>query len=134
MYMGPLMADDGVSIIYTTVGASDISLKSEFSHTAGKLSSHSVAMHIAEVIILEKLAFCANVGGRVDSVFWYNGVVDRSDDDGEVIMQIKTIRSIVGNAMGRLAELHPYSTPMIWVIHADMVGPDASEWIAKVFK
>lgn len=121
VYCGDIM---DISIVYTTVGP--ISRDDKL----GLISPAIVAKDMGEILVRERLAFCVNIIPHVDSVFWYGGKLELSDESGEAILQIKTYRDKVETVMQRISQLHSYDVPMIWSINVDMVGELAQKWIA----
>jgi periplasmic divalent cation tolerance protein len=116
-----------VSFVYTTVGRGTDPVLAP----PGALPPTTVAERIATAIINEKLAFCANVIERVQSIYWDKGEVRQALNFSEVILQIKTLTENVDKVMARLREIHPYEVPMIWSVAIDKVDPIAFPWIAE---
>ncbi len=72
-----------------------------------------VAGRLAEALVTEHLAACVNIIPAVESVFWWEGKLDRS---AEVLLLIKTVSSTVLPLQKRVKELHPYAVPEIIAI------------------
>lgn len=63
------------------------------------------ADRIATAIINGRLAACVNVVGTVQSVYRWQGSVEK---DSESLLVVKTTREMVGSLDSHLAEIHPY--------------------------
>ena len=87
----------------------------------------AVAARIAEALVDERLAACVNVLPGVESVYRWDGRVERA---GEVLLVIKTVRARLDALTARVVELHPYECPE--VVALDIAGglPAYLAWIA----
>jgi len=74
------------------------------------LPTEADAGRIAEAVVAECLAACAQVQGPVSSTFRWQGQVDHSI---EWYVHCKTSLSRVTELMDRLKSLHPYEVPEI---------------------
>lgn len=74
------------------------------------LPSEAEAARIAEAIVTEGLAACAQVQGPIRSTFRWEGHVDHAT---EWYLHCKTSPSCVPELMTRLKSLHPYEVPEI---------------------
>lgn len=88
---------------------------------------HDVAVALAEAVVGERLAACANILGPITSVYWWDGKLNR---DGEVAMILKTTASHIPALTARIRQLHPYECPCIVAISLDGGNPDFLAWIA----
>ncbi|WP_293446528.1 divalent-cation tolerance protein CutA [Persephonella sp.] len=70
----------------------------------------SVAEKIADGLIKEKLAACVNITGEVNSVYFWQGNVEK---DQEYLMVIKTTEELFGKLEKFIKENHPYTVPEI---------------------
>lgn len=66
------------------------------------------AKRIAEVLVRERLATCVNRMSSVRSTYFWNG---RLQDDGEILLMIKTVQSRLPELTARLKAVHPYELP-----------------------
>jgi len=71
------------------------------------------AKTIAEALVQEHLAACVNRVGGVHSTYFWDG---RLQDDGEILLIIKTTRCRLGELESRLKALHPYELPELLAI------------------
>lgn len=90
-------------------------------------SSDEEAAKIARALVEERLAACVNLVPGVRSIYTWQGKVE---DGAEVLMVIKTRRSLVAKLTARVKALHSYTVPE--VIAADIVGgnPGYLAWLA----
>jgi len=65
---------------------------------------------IGKILVKEKLAACANIIPRVESVFFWQG---RVHQEGEALMVVKTRRAAFGRLVKRVKSLHSYSVPEV---------------------
>ena len=72
--------------------------------------SSSVAAHLAEALVEERLAACVNAVSGVRSTYRWEGKVESED---EVLLVIKTSESKFERLKERLVELHPYDCPEV---------------------
>jgi periplasmic divalent cation tolerance protein len=86
------------------------------------------AAAIAEALVREGLATCINRVGGVRSTYFWDG---RLQDEGEILLIIKTCKSRLAELQARLEELHPYELPELVVL--PVVGGNEAylEWVRK---
>ena len=68
------------------------------------------AAKISRTIVEERLAACVNIIGSVRSIYRWQG---RIEDESEVLMVVKTKRTLFDRLQGRVKELHSYEVPEI---------------------
>jgi periplasmic divalent cation tolerance protein len=75
------------------------------------------ALKLATVLVEERLAACANIGGDITSVYWWQGEVQR---ESEVGLLVKTRADLIEPLKRRVRELHSYTVPCVvaWPIAA----------------
>lgn len=88
---------------------------------------HAVAVALAEAVVGERLAACANIMGAITSVYWWDGKLNR---DGEVAMIFKTTTAHVPALTARIRQIHPYECPCIVATPISGGNPDFLAWIA----
>ena len=86
------------------------------------------AQGIAQALVQEKLIACANVLGNVESLFWWEGSVDRSQ---EVLLILKTKRNLFNKIVKRVKTLHSYKTPEIIALPIVIGSKDYLNWIKE---
>ncbi len=65
---------------------------------------------IAKALIKNKLAACVNIVAQVESVFWWQGKVDRSK---ESLLMVKSKKSKLHKISKLVKSLHSYQVPEI---------------------
>jgi len=68
------------------------------------------ARKIAETLVRERLAACANILGNISSIYWWDGAVQSGT---EVALILKTRKSLLESLKIRAVELHSYDCPCI---------------------
>ena len=72
------------------------------------VADRETAERIAETLVTERLAACAQVLGPQQSVYRWKGAVERAT---EWRLELKTAASRLAALERRLLELHPYEVP-----------------------
>jgi periplasmic divalent cation tolerance protein len=68
------------------------------------------ASHIAHELIAHKLAACVNMLEHVESLFWWQGKVDRAE---EVLLVIKSTNAKLPKIIQVVKAIHSYECPEI---------------------
>jgi periplasmic divalent cation tolerance protein len=68
------------------------------------------AQKIAEELLTARLAACVNLTGPIDSLYWWEGRIQR---DSEVLMIIKTREELFDRLEEAVRRLHPYDVPEV---------------------
>lgn len=89
-------------------------------------SNKKEAGHIAKEIIKHRLAACVNIIGNVDSLFWWEGKVDSAK---EVLLIVKTKRTLVNKLIKNVKSLHSYKVPEIIALPIIAGNKAYLEWI-----
>lgn len=82
------------------------------------------AERIAETVIKERLAACANILGDCRSIYRWQGAIERAE---EVPALFKTARADA--LVARIAELHSYDMPAIMVWPVEAAWPGYAAWV-----
>jgi periplasmic divalent cation tolerance protein len=85
------------------------------------------AAAVATRLLDEKLIACANLLGRIRSLYEWNG--ERGDGQ-ECGALFKTHADMLDAAVARVAELHPYEAPAVLGWRCDAAGAATAEWLA----
>jgi len=88
----------------------------------------ATAEAIADAVVAERLAACANIFAPIRSVYRWKGAVERAD---EVPLVLKTRRVLFETLAGRIKALHPYETPSIVATDLPLVEDRYGAWIAE---
>lgn len=87
----------------------------------------AVAERIAETVVDERLAACANIVPGLISIYRWQGQVRR---DSELLLMIKTRGVVYALLEARIRELHPYQVPEIVALPIQVGAVDYLGWIA----
>jgi periplasmic divalent cation tolerance protein len=80
------------------------------------------AERVAEAVLAERLAACANILAPCTSLYLWHGALERAE---EVPVLFKTRPMLANRLRDRIAALHPYDLPVVesWPVTAgDAVG------------
>ena len=91
------------------------------------LPDRATAERLAASLVEERWAACAQVVGPVESVYRWQGKVERAT---EWYCHLKTTLDRAPGARRRIRELHPYETPEIIAVPIVDGDPDYLRWIA----
>ena len=86
------------------------------------------AGRIAETVVTERLAACANILNGVTSIFRWEGKFCRKN---EVILILKTTEEKTSALTARIKELHSYECPCIVVLPIEGGNEAFLEWIDR---
>jgi periplasmic divalent cation tolerance protein len=84
------------------------------------------ADRIADVLVTEKLAACANLLPPVHSIYHWKEKVETA---GEVMVFFKTTEDRLAAFQEKLRSLHPYEVPELICIKIDAGSPDYLRWV-----
>ena len=83
---------------------------------------------IARTLVEERLAACANILGRIRSMYRWEGKIE---DNAEVAALFKTRADTADALMVRLAELHSYDVPAAVVWPIENALPAYVDWVQQ---
>lgn len=86
------------------------------------------AERLAESLVEERLAACVNIVGPIRSVYRWQGVVERGE---EQLLVIKTRRALFEALSARVRELHSYTMPEILALPIETGAAAYLAWIAE---
>jgi periplasmic divalent cation tolerance protein len=89
-------------------------------------SNAAEASDIAEALLKERLAACANVVESVKSMYWWKGNLEHDD---EALIIIKTTERKFDELAARVRELHSYENPEIIALPILKGSADYLAWI-----
>ncbi len=90
------------------------------------VDARSVADLLAAAAVAGRLAACAQVGGQVDSTYWWRSGVETST---EWSVQFKTAPDRVDALVEQLRASHPYEVPEILVTRVECAHPGYAAWV-----
>jgi periplasmic divalent cation tolerance protein len=86
-----------------------------------------LADKIAQVLIEERLAACVNILPEIYSRYWWQG---RIENDRELLLIIKTLKSRFKALQKRVLELHAYESPEILALPVSAGNPTYLKWLS----
>lgn len=86
---------------------------------------------IAKIILNERLAACANIIPKMESIYWWEGDLE---EDVESILLLKTRSDLVDKVIGRVKEIHSYQTPCALEIQIKKGSIDYLNWMEDALK
>jgi len=88
-------------------------------------SNDPEALTIANKVVEEKLAFCAQVTPQITSIYPWKEKIEQSSEVGLVL---KTSSNLSDRLVSRLRELHPYQTPQVISYPAEIISVPYENW------
>lgn len=93
--------------------------------------NHEEALKLAQTLVGERLAACANVQGPITSVYWWDGTLNQ---DAEVALVLKTRSDLVEALTARVRALHSYDCPCVVALPITGGNPAFLQWIVAETK
>ena len=90
------------------------------------VDARSVADLLAAAAVAGRQAACAQVGGQVESTYWWRGGVETST---EWSVQFKTAPDRVNALVEQIRASHPYEVPEILVSQVHCGHPEYAAWV-----
>ena len=85
------------------------------------------ASRIAQTLVEEKVAACANLIPAVHSIYRWKEKIEAA---GEVLVLFKTTEDRQAAFDQKLRSLHPYEVPELLFIKVDSGSPDYLRWVS----
>ena len=93
------------------------------------VATESQGLEIGRSLIEEKLAACVNLIKGLRSLYMWEGSLS---DDQEILMLIKTRRSLFPKLKDRVIELHTYEVPEIIALPVVEGSSSYLKWVAEM--
>ena len=93
--------------------------------------SRPEAEQIAETVVTEKLAACANIFNGVTSIFEWEGKLCR---ENEAVLILKTTEERVEALTERIKQLHSYDCPCIVALPIEGGNPNFLNWVSDAVR
>lgn len=84
------------------------------------------AARIGKTLVTEKLAACANILPKMNSIYFWEGELV---EDEEAVLILKTKAGLVEQAMERVKSLHSYKVPCVMSIPLEKGNPAYVQWL-----
>ena len=91
-------------------------------------SSSEEARKIASALVERKHAACVNIVPSVESIYWWEGKVDKAQ---ELLLVIKTTSGALDRVQATIQELHSYSVPECIAIEIKHGSEGYLSWIGE---
>ena len=88
----------------------------------------ATATSLADALVTERLAACVNMVPGIDSVFWWEGRLDRAQ---EVLLIIKTTRRRLAALTKAVRQRHPYDVPEVIALPIQAGHPPYLAWVRQ---
>jgi periplasmic divalent cation tolerance protein len=88
--------------------------------------SETEAQKIAEAVVADRLAACANIVPGMKSIYHWEGKLEQGN---ETVLILKTRAELFQAVEERVRELHSYSTPCIVSLPLTNVSDGFMQWI-----
>jgi periplasmic divalent cation tolerance protein len=98
----------------------------EFAVVLVTVPNREVGLSIAEALVAERLAACANLVPGVFSIYRWQGQVER---EAEELLVLKTRSSLVEALGARVRALHPYTVPEIVALPVAAGSEPYLQWL-----
>jgi periplasmic divalent cation tolerance protein len=85
------------------------------------------AKKIGTALVKERLAACANIIDKIESVYRWKGKLEQGS---EALLTVKTKESLAPKAIARARELHSYECPCIVAFPIIQGNPAFLKWIS----
>ena len=92
------------------------------------LPDEATAQQFGRLLVEERLAACAQIGGPIWSTYWWNGQVQQAS---EWYCYLKTTSAASAELSRRMRELHPYEVPEIIVLPIKEGDASYLKWIGE---
>ncbi|HEX7744323.1 MAG TPA: divalent-cation tolerance protein CutA [Micromonosporaceae bacterium] len=90
------------------------------------VDARSVADVLAAAAVAGRLAACAQVGGQLDSTYWWQEAMETTR---EWSVQFKTAPDRVDALVAQVLASHPYEVPEVLVSRVDCGSPAYAAWV-----
>jgi periplasmic divalent cation tolerance protein len=94
-------------------------------------ASDSEAAKIAQSLVDEHLAACANIVSGVRSIFFWDG---KTQDERETLLVCKSRLPLMNKIIQKVKSLHSYSVPEIIAVPIVAGSPDYLAWVRETTK
>jgi periplasmic divalent cation tolerance protein len=92
-------------------------------------SSEDEAAKIARVLVDARLAGCVNIIKNIRSIYSWEGKIE---DEPEILMIVKTRKTLFDSLMKKVKELHSYTVPEIIALPIIDGSEDYLRWLREV--
>lgn len=90
------------------------------------VASRQEARKIADGLLNKRLAACVNIVDNVESVFWWQGKLDKAS---ELLLVVKSRKSKLAGIIKSVKSLHSYQVPEIIALPIIGGNKDYLDWL-----
>lgn len=90
--------------------------------------SEDEAVRIAHALVESRLAACANIVMNIRSIYFWKGSIE---DDAEVLMIVKTRKSLFHKLSEKVKEMHSYDVPEVIALPIVAGSEDYLNWLRE---
>jgi len=90
--------------------------------------SREDAARIADVLIGRRLAACVQIIDTIDSIYWWEGKVEKAT---EWLCVVKTERRLFAEVEAAIKDVHPYDVPEIVAFEVAAGSDDYLAWLSR---
>lgn len=84
------------------------------------------AIHIGKAAVRDRLAACANVIGGMESIYWWQGNLEVSQ---ETVLILKSRRDLLATLTENIKSEHSYEVPCIVALPIEDGNRDYLDWL-----
>lgn len=103
-------------------------MKDEYCLVYVTAGDRAEAIKLAETVVGERLAACANILGTMTAVFHWGGKVEQGE---EVPLLFKTRRAVLDALIARIQDLHSYDCPCVVALPIEGGNQAFLRWIGE---
>ena len=103
-------------------------MKNEFILVLVTVKDKAQAKKIANALLKDKLIACANIIGNIESMFIWQGKIDKAR---EVLLVLKTEKNLFERITIKVKAMHSYQTPEIIALPIIMGDATYLTWIKR---
>ncbi len=98
----------------------------DFILVVSTVPDRETGINLGNVLVRGRLAACVNIVPGVTSIYEWNNEVCT---EGELVLLIKTRRSLFEKVREKIVEIHPYEVPEVISLAVDDGHPPYLKWI-----
>lgn len=92
------------------------------------VGSKEDAIHLAEDLLKKRLIGCAQIGGPIESLYWWQGTIER---ENEYQLSVKSVESKWDEVKTAINAIHPYDIPEIIATPVVKENDHYKKWLLK---
>ena len=106
-------------------------MSSSYIQVVTSIDSKEGADAIAQATVEERLASCAQIIGPIDSIYWWQGKMERAK---EWLCVIKSEQRMFSELNSLIERLHPYEVPEVLAVPVIKGNRHYLEWLSSELK